>query len=507
MAQNISRRDFLKLASGTSLFGLGVLASGCASEEKQSGGDGWMPDQYHGRGDFPAQLKGRVAIAPDNAAIVRDDEKCILCGQCIEACQKVMSVHGYYPLPIKDETACIGCGQCTLWCPTGAITERPAVEEVEAALADDEKYVVVQTAPATKVSLGEEFGLAPGAIVSAQQVAALRALGFDAVFDTCTGADITIMEEASEALMRLTKKQAELPHFTSCCPGWVKFCEYFYPDLMEHLSTCKSPAAMLGATVKSYYAEKQGIAPENIVTVSIMPCTAKKFEAQREELGVDGRADVDYVLTTRELARLIKRRGIDFSELSPSGYDSVLGESSGAGRIFAATGGVTEAAVRSLYYFATKQQPPADLLSWQAVRGLTSIKEAAASVPGVGTVHVAVVSGMAAARHVLDEVRRTGRSRWQFIEFMACPGGCLGGGGQPKSEFPADEAVRRKRMEALYAEDKGAPRRMSHENGEVQALYREFYGAPLSARAEEFLHTHFEDRSGRLFDRETQSQA
>ena len=232
MAQKISRREFLKLASGTSLFGLGVLASGCASEQKQSGGEGWMPDQYHGRGDFPAQLKGRVAIAPENAAIVRDDEKCILCGQCIEACEKVMSVHGYYPLPIKDETACIGCGQCTLWCPTGAIAERPAVQEVEAALADDGKYVVVQTAPATKVSLGEEFGLAPGAVVSAQQVAALKALGFDAVFDTCTGADLTIMEEASEALVRLTKKQEELPHFTSCCPGWVKFCEYFYPDLM-----------------------------------------------------------------------------------------------------------------------------------------------------------------------------------------------------------------------------------------------------------------------------------
>ena len=249
MAQKISRREFLKLASGTSLFGLGVLASGCASEQKQSGGEGWMPDQYHGRGDFPAQLKGRVAIAPENAAIVRDDEKCILCGQCIEACEKVMSVHGYYPLPIKDETACIGCGQCTLWCPTGAIAERPAVQEVEAALADDGKYVVVQTAPATKVSLGEEFGLAPGAVVSAQQVAALKALGFDAVFDTCTGADLTIMEEASEARGRLTKKQEELPHFTSCCPGWVKFCEYFYPDLMGHLSTCKSPAAMLGATV------------------------------------------------------------------------------------------------------------------------------------------------------------------------------------------------------------------------------------------------------------------
>lgn len=507
MARKISRRDFLKLTTGTSLFGLSVLVTGCASEQKSSGGEGWMPDQYRGRGDFPAQLKGRVAIAPDNVTIVRDDEKCILCGQCIEACEKVMSVHGHYPLPLKDETACIGCGQCTLWCPTGAITERPAVNQVEAALADGKKYVVVQTAPATKVSLGEEFGLAPGAIVSAQQVAALKALGFDAVFDTCTGADITIMEEASEALVRLTKKQSELPHFTSCCPGWVKFCEYFYPDLMPHLSTCKSPAAMLGATVKTYYADKMGLAPENIVTVSIMPCTAKKFEAQREELSEDGLADVDYVLTTRELAHLIKRHGIDFTSLEPAAYDSVLGESSGAGRIFAATGGVTEAAVRSLYYFATKKQPPANLLNWQAVRGLTSIKEAAADVPGIGTVHAAVVSGLAAARRVLDEVRRTGKSRWQFIEFMACPGGCLGGGGQPKSEFPADDTIRRKRMEALYAEDKNAPRRMSHENKEVQALYREFYGAPLSTKAEKLLHTRFENRSGHLFDPETQEKA
>ena len=303
MAQKISRREFLKLASGTSLFGLGVLASGCASEQKDEGGDGWMPDQYQGRGDFPAHLKGRVAISPKNPSIMRDDEKCILCGQCIEACHNVIGVHGYYPLPLKDETACIGCGQCTMWCPTGAIHERPAVDQVEAALDDDSKFVVVQTAPATKVSLGEEFGMAPGSIVGGKQVAALRALGFDAVFDTCMSADMTIMEEASEALVRLTQKKDVLPHFTSCCPGWVRFCELFYPDLMKHLSTCKSPAAMMGATVKSYYAEKKGLDPKNIVTVSIMPCTAKKGEALRKELGHDDMQDVDYVLTTRELAR------------------------------------------------------------------------------------------------------------------------------------------------------------------------------------------------------------
>ena len=507
MAQKISRREFLKLASGTSLFGLGVLASGCASEQKQSGGEGWMPDQYHGRGDFPAQLKGRVAIAPENAAIVRDDEKCILCGQCIEACEKVMSVHGYYPLPIKDETACIGCGQCTLWCPTGAIAERPALQEVEAALADDGKYVVVQTAPATKVSLGEEFGLAPGAVVSAQQVAALKALGFDAVFDTCTGADLTIMEEASEALMRLTQKQDELPHFTSCCPGWVRFCELFYPDLMKHLSTCKSPAEMMGATVKTYYAEKKGLDPKDIVSVSIMPCTAKKGEAKRPELGHDGMQDVDFVLTTRELAKLLKKKGIDFEHLDNAEYDSILGESTGAGRIFGATGGVAEASVRSLYYFATHQAPPDGLLEWQPVRGLTAVKEAQATVPGVGTVRVAIVNGMAAGRQILEQIRKGDLSRWQFIEFMACPGGCIGGGGQPKSQFASSEDMRKKRIAALYQEDRGAKRRSSHENGEIQTVYKEFYGKPLSERAEKFLHTSFNDKSGKIFDAETQHAA
>ena len=507
MAQKISRRDFLKLASGTSLFGLGVLASGCASEAKDEGGDGWMPEQYGGRGDFPAQLRGRVAISPRNPSIMRDDEKCILCGQCIEACHKVIGVHGYYPLPLKDETACIGCGQCTLWCPTGAIHERPAVDQVEAALADDSKFVVVQTAPATKVSLGEEFGMAAGAIVGGKQVAALRALGFDAVFDTCASADITIMEEASEALMRLTKKTDELPHFTSCCPGWVRFCELFYPDLRKHLSTCKSPAAMMGATVKSYYAQKKGLDPASIVTVSIMPCTAKKGEARRKELATEGGADVDYVLTTRELARLLKRKGIDFESLGEEDYDSILGESTGAGRIFGATGGVAEASIRSLYFFATHEAPPDDLLEWQSVRGLTSVKEAVAEVPTVGTVHVAVVNGMAAGRQVLDAVRAGQGSRWQFIEFMACPGGCIGGGGQPKSEFAALASQRRARIEALYQEDRGAKRRASHENAEVQTLYREFYGQPLSERAETYLHTSFTDKSGAIFDAETQHAA
>ena len=504
MARKISRRDFLKLASGTSLFGLGVLASGCASEQKDEGGDGWMPDQYQGRGDFPAHLKGRVAISPKNPSIMRDDEKCILCGQCIEACHNVIGVHGYYPLPLKDETACIGCGQCTMWCPTGAIHERPAVDQVEAALDDDSKFVVVQTAPATKVSLGEEFGMAPGSIVGGKQVAALRALGFDAVFDTCMSADMTIMEEASEALVRLTQKKDVLPHFTSCCPGWVRFCELFYPDLMKHLSTCKSPAAMMGATVKSYYAEKKGLDPKNIVTVSIMPCTAKKGEALRKELGHDDMQDVDYVLTTRELARLLKKKGIDFESLDNADYDSILGESSGAGRIFGATGGVAEASVRSLYYFATHQAPPANLLEWKAVRGLTSVKEAQASVPGVGTVSVAVVNGMASGRKVLDAIRAGQGSRWQFIEFMACPGGCIGGGGQPKSQFASSEDMRQRRIAALYQEDRGAKKRASHENAEIQTLYKEFYGQPLSERAEKYLHTSFVDQSEKIFDAETQ---
>lgn len=496
MSKNLSRRKFLKVVSGSGLVGFGVLASGCKGQAP--GGKGWIPDQYQGKGDFPVNVKGRVAIAKDNPSIERDDEKCILCGQCIEACEKVMCVYGNYPLPLKKEVACINCGQCAMVCPSGAITEKRHIKEVIAALEDSSKHVVVQTAPATKVSLGEEFGMQPGSIVSSKIVGGLKALGFDAVFDTCFSADLTIMEEASEFIHRLTKKQDEIPHLTSCCPGWVKYCEYFYPEMMKNLSTCKSPQNMLGATIKSYYADKKGIDPKNIVNVSIMPCTAKKFEAGRDELQVDGNTDIDYVLTTRELAVLLKYKGVDLNTVSDAEYDSVLGESTGAGRIFGASGGVTEAAVRTAFYMATGNNPPEALLEWKPVRGLTSVKEAVADVPGVGTVNIAVCSGLGNAKRILDDIKKTGKSKWQFIEFMACPGGCIGGGGQPKADLYDD--AKKKRVEAIYKEDTNAKRRCSHENTEIQVIYRDFFGKPLSEKAEKYLHTGFVSRHDRLFD-------
>lgn len=494
MSNKLSRRKFLQVASGASLLGLGAMVTGCKGEP--SGAKGWVPDQYQGKGDFPVNLKGRVAISPYNPGIVRDDEKCVLCGQCVEACKNVMGVYGNYPLPLKNEVACVNCGQCAMVCPSGAITERRSVKEVLDALNDDTKHVVVQTAPATKISLGEEFGMEPGTSVGKKMVGALKEAGFDAVIDTCFGADLTIMEEASELIHRLTKAKEEIPHFTSCCPGWVKYCEYFYPEMMSHLSTCKSPQNMLGAIVKSYYADKKGISPENIVNVSIMPCTAKKFEIARDELQVDGNRDMDYVLTTRELAVLLKHKGIDLNSVADGEYDSILGEATGAGKIFGATGGVTEAAVRTAYYLATGSNPPADLLSWQKVRGMTAVKEAVADIPGVGSINIAVCHGLENARQLLNGIKASG-SKWQFIEFMACPGGCIGGGGQPKS---LDKDIKQKRIAAIYKEDTVSKKHCSYDNSEVQTIYKDFLGKPLSEKAEKYLHTTFVSRHERLFD-------
>lgn len=499
-SKGISRRNFFKLLGGAGLFGTGILASGCSG--KTAGGKGWMPSQYEGTGNWPAKVKGRIAIADDNPSIARDDAKCVLCGQCIEVCKNVMSVYGSYELPLKKEIPCVNCGQCSLWCPTGAITEKYEISEVEKALEDPDKFVLVQTAPATKVALGEEFNLPPGSIVEKKQVAALKALGFNAVLDTCFSADLTIMEEAAEVLYRLKGQTKALPQFTSCCPGWVKFCEYYYPELLGHLSSCKSPQQMLGAVAKTYYAKAKGISPEKIVSVAIMPCTAKKAEARRTEMNAGGQAagnslmmDVDYVLTTRELARLLKKKQVDILRLEEQEYDSLLGESTGAGKIFGATGGVTEAAVRTLYYYVTKQNPPEALLNWQAVRGLQGVKEAEAAIPGFGTVKVAVCHGLKNAREVLNRVEKKD-SPWQFIEFMACPGGCIGGGGQPKSAVPPTDDIRKARIGSLYQLDaEKSKKRLSYENTEIQVLYKEFLGEPLSEQAERLLHTKYEDKS------------
>ncbi|MDI6711248.1 MAG: [FeFe] hydrogenase, group A [Bacillota bacterium] len=496
----VTRRAFLKLMGGLGLTGLAASCGGCLhSPVGDTGGEGWIPYQYEAAGTLPAQVRGRVPIDPASPAIVRDDEKCILCGQCLEVCQHTQSVFGYYGLPVVDDIVCINCGQCALACPTGAISERDDTEKVRRALEDPDRFVVVQTAPATRVALGEEFGLPPGTWVMGQQVAALRRLGFDAVLDTNFTADLTIMEEATELIKRIKGEMPgrPLPQFTSCSPGWIKFCEYFYPDLLPHISTCKSPQQMFGALVKTYYAKKRNIDPAKIVSVSVMPCTAKKFEAQRPEMNDSGLRDVDVVLTTRELARMLKQRGIDLTRLPEEDYDPLMGKCTGGAIIFGATGGVMEAAVRTAYFFITGQEPPAGLLNLTPVRGLAGVKEAAVDVPGVGTVRVAVCHGMGNGRQVLEAVRQ-GRAPWHFVEFMTCPGGCISGGGQPRTAVPPTDEVRARRIAALYSADARWVIRESHENPEILAIYQEFLEHPMSELAEKLLHTEYVSRGRHL---------
>ncbi|OAM92896.1 [FeFe] hydrogenase, group A [Pelosinus fermentans] len=495
----LSRRKFFKLLGGMGLTGAVASISGCSTDAV--GGKGWIPGQYQVPGNWPVKVKGRIPIDPANPSIVRDDQKCILCGQCLDVCEKVQTVYGYYELPIKKDITCVNCGQCALWCPTSSIREREDLQSVLRVLEDPNLHIVIQTAPATRVSLGEEFGLPTGSIVEGQQVAALKLLGFDAVFDTNFSADVTIMEEATELLKRLDKGNA-LPQFTSCCPGWVKFCEYYYPDLLPHLSSVKSPQQILGVLAKTYYSERVGIAPENIVSVAVMPCTAKKFECQRPEMNAAGRKagnpqirDVDFILTTRELARLMKLRKIDLSGLESAAYDHLMGESSGAGVIFGATGGVMEAAVRSLYFLVSKQRPPEQLLKFDAVRGLGGVKEAEVMIPGKGSLKVAVCHGLKNARMILEKVRGD-NSPWSFIEFMGCVGGCIGGGGQPRTSLASADEVRQARIAGLYSlDDRIYRKRASFENQKVQTLYKEYLGNPGSDLAETLLHTHYVDRA------------
>ncbi|MDR1963446.1 MAG: [FeFe] hydrogenase, group A [Planctomycetaceae bacterium] len=495
----VSRRSFIKMAGA----GLVVSTTGCSGEP--SGGEGWMPSQYEGGGNFPPQVRGRVPIDPKNLSITRDDRKCILCGQCAEACSKVETVLYNYELPLIDDIPCIGCGQCTLWCPTGAITETDGLSALLKALEDPNLHVVAQTAPSTRVALGEEFGLPAGTNVEGRQVAALKALGFDTVLDTNFSADLTIMEEATELVQRITGKlNAPIPQFTSCCPGWVRYCEYFYPNLLPNLSSAKSPMSMLGAMIKTYYAEKRNIDPKKIFSVSIMPCTAKKFEAGRPEMNHSGLKhgdpsirDTDLVITTRELARLIKLKGLDLLKLEPIGYDNLLSEYSGAGAIFGVTGGVMEAAVRTAYSQISGEKPPALLFHLQPVRGLAGMKEAALEIPGVGEVRVAVVAGMGNTHKVLERVQN-GTGNWHFIEFMACPGGCISGGGQPRTALPPSDEVRSARIGALYSVDERAAVRLCHENPEIKTVYKDYLGEPNGHLAHELLHTHYEDHSMHL---------
>lgn len=432
-------------------------------------------------------------------SLVRDPRKCILCRRCVSVCEKVQKVNAIAPqergfntivapafLDPLGDVSCVNCGQCALVCPTAAIHEKDDTGKVWGALADPEKHVVVQTAPAVRVSIGEMFGMEPGSVETGKLVAALRKLGFDKVFDTDFTADLTIMEEGSELIQRL-QEGGTLPLITSCSPGWIKFIEHFYPELLPHLSTCKSPQQMFGAIAKSYYAEKAGIDPANIFVVSIMPCTAKKFEAGRDEMNDSGYQDVDVVLTTRELGKMLKEAGIDFSALAEEEYDDPLGISTGAGVIFGATGGVMEAALRTAYELVTGETLQS--VDFTGVRGLTGVKEASVSLNGT-TLNVAVAHGLANAGELLERVKNG--HQYHFIEIMCCPGGCIGGGGQP---IPTNNEIREKRVAGIYNADKAMTLRKSHENPAVQALYKEFLGKPLSHKSHQLLHTHYTARS------------
>ena len=452
-----------------------------------------------------AGITNEFEIDDSAAHMVRDNNKCINCRRCIAACEKTQGIgvigannRGFIteissPFGMGlGETACVCCGQCIAVCPTGAIYEKSDVDKIMAAIADPAKHVVVQTAPAVRAALGEPFGFPMGTGVEGKMAAALRRIGFEKVFDTDFAADVTIMEEATELLGRVTNGGV-LPMITSCSPGWIKFCEHYYPDQLDHLSSCKSPQQMLGGILKTYYAEKMGWDPKDIVSVSVMPCTAKKFEIGRPDQSAAGVPDLDYTMTTRELARLIERCGLDFKNLPDEAFDDPMGESTGAAVIFGATGGVMEAALRTAVWKLTGETNDSPL-EFKEVRGVEGIKEATYEVAGM-KVKVAVASGLQNARVIMDKIR-AGEADYTFVEIMACPGGCVNGGGQP--QVPASVRnftdIRAERAKALYNYDENMPRRKSHENESVKKLYAEYFGEPNSHRAHEVLHTKYVQR-------------
>lgn len=463
--------------------------------------------------------KSKDVIDSSSPSIVRDSSKCILCRRCVTVCNEIQGVglmnphhRGFSTFigPSEDEllgeSVCTNCGQCVLVCPVGALKEKDATAMVWEALYDKNKTVVVQTAPAVRAALGEIFSYDPGTLVTGKMASALHHLGFDYVFDTNFAADLTIMEEGSEFLERVkntfipSEQKSVLPMITSCSPGWIKFMEHRYPDQLAHLSSCKSPHMMLGALTKSYFAEKMNIDPANLFVVSVMPCTAKKFEITRPEMYNGGLANVDAVITTRELGRMIKDAGIDFRNLPEGTFDTPLGLSTGAADIFGTTGGVMEAALRTVYELVTGRGLPGVKLHVKPLTGLNRIKTAEIKIEnplpqfdflhGV-TVKVAVTSGLKGAAELLDQIK-DGTSPYHFIEIMGCPGGCISGGGQPR---PVNDAIRTRRLEAIYREDEGKLIRKSHENKEVMILYRDFLGVPLGHKSHELLHTIYTQRS------------
>jgi len=458
-----------------------------------------------------------VALIDDSSpSIVRDTSKCILCRRCVTVCNEIQGVgilnaqnRGFKTVvsPAADlplgTVNCSFCGQCTTVCPVGALQEKDSTQAVWEALADESKRVVIQTAPAVRAALGEEFGYEPGTLVTGKMAAALKEMGFDDVFDTNFAADLTIIEEGNELLSRLNKAltggPVTLPMITSCSPGWIKYIEHTWPEELDHLSTCKSPHMMLGALIKSYYASKLNIDPKDIFVVSVMPCTAKKFEITRPEMKNQGLPNVDAVLTTRELARMIKSAGIDFKSLEDEEFDAPLGLSSGAADIFGTTGGVMEAALRTVYEIVTGKELPFEKLHVTPIMGLSRIKTAEieieetlpeyAHLKGV-KLKIAVTSGLKGASELMKEIA-DGKSPYHFIEVMGCPGGCISGGGQPR---PTNDEIRKKRLEAIYREDEGKTLRKSHENPSVKKLYEEFLIAPLGHKSHELLHTEYTKR-------------
>ena len=450
-------------------------------------------------------VRNEYEIDDLSPSVVRDNNKCVLCRRCVSACKDVQTVavidtmeRGFatkvgcaFDMPLS-ETACVNCGQCIAACPVGALKEKDSTDIVWEAIEDSDKYVIVQTAPAVRAALGEEFGYPIGTPVTGKMAAALKRLGFDKAFDTDTGADLTIMEEGTELLNRM-QNGGKLPLITSCSPGWIKFCEHNFPDFLDNVSSCKSPHQMFGAILKSYYAKKEGIDPKKIFVVSVMPCVAKKFESARPEMENEGLRDVDAVITTRELARMIKEAGIKFTSLPDEDFDQPFKEASGAGVIFGATGGVMEAALRTVYEIVEKK--PLEKVEFESVRGTEGIKESSVMLGGK-EVRVAIAHGLGNARKLLESIRN-GEKNYEFIEIMACPGGCVTGGGQPicSSKTYMDVDVKAQRAKALYSEDERLAIRKSHENPDIKELYEKFLGEPGSHTAHELLHTHYTARS------------